>query len=756
MENPYNYHLPVQTDAMFFGRQELLDRIVGGLTQAMPISAAVFGGRRFGKTSLLRKLERDMNARGQSAGGRRLVPWYYDPQAGYPVASSRDFYLLALEALRRALCPDQILFGQVEGWYDEALRLGPVHAFEVCFRLLVQGLTQPVRLVMLVDEAEALLAAPWGDDLRPNLRNLLSNSSVVDSLALVMSGASTFYDQVSDKDSPLENILTRYSLTNLAREQALALACVPNGSLLPADAADQVLLQSGGHPCLIQFIMHELWPDLPDVTAENVQEVAATFSERLNHFQHWTAVLSPLAHQVYRWLIECRRSALYGEVRRALTAPSGSDLQQALDALVYHGVVHIQGRGRKTGYVVAGEMYRDWYLAAQPVPGDRGPLDRTDPTAISVHTPYLAPQESTPPQATHRSFDLEIEVRGPGRYEIQVLEAPTGPVRSAEIGLDLSDPEWLAMLERVQIGDVDAALLTEVGGRLHAFLFPERVRSAFLASREAARRDEQGLCLKLRLHQHELSVLPWELLYDREERYFMALSGNTPLVRTLSGRIGAPLSPAAPPWHLLIVTAAPGDWPALAVDTERNEVLAAVEPLVRAGQVQVDLLEHATPTDLLQAVRGGIHWLHFIGHAEYSRATGNGMLILERADGKGEAVDVETLRHILSEVYARAGTRLRLVFLNACATAQVGIVPGTRGMAQALVEAGVPTSIGMNRPISDTSARAFSAGFYGALAGQGWPFYLAATEGRRRVMVEAGLHGGDWAVPALFMRGDCL
>ena len=47
---------------------------------------------------------------------------------------------------------------------------------------------------------------------------------------------------------------------------------------------------------------------------------------------------------------------------------------------------------------------------------------------------------------------------------------------------------------------------------------------------------------------------------------------------------------------------------------------------------------------------------------------------------------------------------------------------------------------------------AFSGAFYTALAEHGWPFYLAVTEGRRRTMVESGLHGGDWAVPALYER----
>jgi predicted AAA+ superfamily ATPase len=54
MSNPYNYHLPIQDDTMFYGRSGLLRDLIRGLAQSRPLSAAVFGGRRCGKTSLLR------------------------------------------------------------------------------------------------------------------------------------------------------------------------------------------------------------------------------------------------------------------------------------------------------------------------------------------------------------------------------------------------------------------------------------------------------------------------------------------------------------------------------------------------------------------------------------------------------------------------------------------------------------------------------------------------------------------------------
>ena len=515
MDNPYNYHLPVQDEAMFFGRTQLLRRLTSGLMQSRPLSAAVFGGRRSGKTSLLRKLERDMRADRPGAGGRKLIPWYYDPQAGYPISSNDDFFLLALDQLRRTLypahapLPERVSAERVQNAYESTLRLGPANAFAESFRLLTDELGERIRLVLLVDEAESLLTAPWGSDLRPNLRNLLSNSEIANDLALVMSGSTAFHAQVAERDSPLENILTRYVLYNLTREETLALAREPNKGRLSAEAAQEVWVQTGGHPCLAQFILCELWDDLPEATPEDVQETAAEFSVQVDHFERWSAALEPLAHATYQWLSERSDTVRFAEIRRAFATADGGDLQRALDALTYHGLINVTGRGRRTRYDVAGHMFRDWYRSDRPTPGEPGPagegertggqyqvhIGRADHVAVgdraqSVHREEAQRWETagevrSPP--AYDVLDLEIETRGPGRYEIQVVDAPTGPVRSSEVAFDPTEPQLQAMFRRVQVGDVDAALLTEIGQRLHAFLFPAPVLAAYAASREAAR-----------------------------------------------------------------------------------------------------------------------------------------------------------------------------------------------------------------------------------------------------------------------------
>jgi|GEM_PF-4748006 len=740
MNNPYNYHLPVQSDAMFFGRRELVQSLTERLTQPLPISAALFGGRRSGKTSLLRKLERDMRAQPFCAGTRQCVPWYYDPQAGYPVASADDFFMLALRMLGRALNRSDAENAQLTALYSAQRPLGPAHAFEAAFHQLVEQIGRAIRFILLIDEAETLLSAPWGNNLRPNLRYLLSNSTISDSLALVMAGSTRFHAQIVEKDSPLENILTRCTLTNLTGEESLALARVPNENRLPPEAAQEVWRQTGGHPCLIQFILHELWNDLETCTPQDVQEVAAGFSEQVDHFERWRDAIGENGQRIYRWLCRQSETVRYANLRAEFADLDGGELQHILDTLAYHGLINIEGHGRRAAYGIAGSMFRDWYQADHP----SGIFQPILPSSVAHH----------PPPPAFDLFELEIEPRRAHCYQVQVLNAPTGPLRGDERSLNVAAHPLAEMLQRVQIGDVDAALLAQIGRQLFEFLLGGPVHTAYVASREAARAHQRNLCLRLRLHPPEpgfpdLGALPWELLYDPQDGNFIALSGRTPFVRVLPRPIASALPAQATDIHtLLLVTASPTDMPPLALDQERQAILDAVRPLVQANKLRVISLDHATPTALLDALRRGADWLHLVGHGEYDPRSGHGAIILEQADRRSARVDVDTLRQLLPEG-SETGRRVRLVFLNACATAQVGLIPGTRGLAQTLAQAGIPSTIGMSRPISDASARAFSWGFYEALA-EGWPIEVAVIEGRRRTMLESGLHSGDWAVPILF------
>lgn len=253
--------------------------------------------------------------------------------------------------------------------YRDEVSKGPVDAFVRAFRSLDKHLDhEHIRLVILIDESEQILTVEWGDDLRPNLRALLSNSPIVEDVALVMAGSTQMYTKVTEHDSPLENILDRYLLPTLSREATLALARRPNDDRLSEEAAEEVYRQTGGQPCMAQYILHELWDglegELADATTEEVQDIAETFDDRTRHFSTWAGTLGQTGNDVYRFLAEQETPVTYPAIRQCFCKMTAPSLQSTVDALLYHGLIHCHGRGKRRQYQIAGQMYRDWFLSA--------------------------------------------------------------------------------------------------------------------------------------------------------------------------------------------------------------------------------------------------------------------------------------------------------------------------------------------------------------------------------------------------------
>jgi DNA-binding transcriptional ArsR family regulator len=432
--NPYNYQVAVRDDAMFFGREEMLTRLVGGLSAPTPLSAAIFGGRRSGKTSLLSKLRRTLDEDARAAGERCFIPCSLDLQRGRPLKGSDDFFLWVLEELGEAWEQRQrleygVIVEKLQTQYRNEMSRGPVDAFVHTFRSLDTG-RERIRLAILIDESENILTVEWGDDLRPNLRYLLSNSPIVEDVALVMAGSTQMYTKVTERDSPLENILDRYCLPTLSREATLALAREPNDDYLPEEAAEEVWCHTGGHPCMAQYTLHELWDEfegqLQDATAGDVRDAAESFEERTRHFSSWTDTLGQTGRALYRFLVEQDGLVNYGAIRQHFEQLTITELRSALDALLYHGLVHCHGRGRTQRYSVAGKMYPDWLLAAGKLEEpEQVESPQQDEGQVIVHGDYVAGDKPT-------GVDQRDQwVHGP---QTNIASDVQGPVLSGQFG----------------------------------------------------------------------------------------------------------------------------------------------------------------------------------------------------------------------------------------------------------------------------------------------------------------------------------
>ena len=354
---------------------------------------------------------------------------------------------------------------------------------------------------------------------------------------------------------------------------------------------------------------------------------------------------------------------------------------------------------------------------------------------------------------TYLDFDLLIQRDGE-HYRAQVINSPAGQAAST-FGIPFSDIELENFLlkigrprrgtRRVDAPEVEAA--KSFGERLFAAVFNGDVRGCLRSSMDEARRQNSGLRIRLRLTEvPELADLPWEYLYSAPPvNRFFALSNKSPLVRYLHlPEVIHPLVVTAP-LRMVVMISSPRDFPSLDVEREWANLREALADLEQRGLVELKRLDSATPMALQhQLRRGQYHIFHFIGHGGFNKQNQDGMLILEDQQGKGSPVSGQILGALLHDHYP-----MRLVVLNACEGARSSSTDPFAGLAQSLIQQGVPAVIAMQFEITDEAAISFAREFYSALA-DAYPVDAAITEARKTIFTQG--NGLEWGTPVLYMR----
>ena len=353
------------------------------------------------------------------------------------------------------------------------------------------------------------------------------------------------------------------------------------------------------------------------------------------------------------------------------------------------------------------------------------------------------------------SFDLDLLIdRHEGQYRARVLRSPAGDGQSVTFGWPFQDLELENFLlkmgksrgrtRRVESAPVAAA--KQFGGRLFAAVFTGPVGECLRRSADRAQDQDATLRIRLRLADcPELADLPWEFLYDRDDDWFVALSGATPVVRYLQlPNQPRPLSVTLP-LRVLAIRSEPSDYPPLDLEGEWARVLAALGEFTGSGAITVTDLTAPTLGELRRVLlRERFHVLHYMGHGGFTEEGGGVLLFTDQA-GRGAPVTGEQL-----SVMLRDQTSLRLAVLNACEAGRTDPGDPFGGIADILVRRGVPAVVAMQFEISDTAAIEFAPAFYGALAA-GRPVDVAVAEARKAVYAVSPL---EWATPVLHLRAD--
>ncbi len=351
-------------------------------------------------------------------------------------------------------------------------------------------------------------------------------------------------------------------------------------------------------------------------------------------------------------------------------------------------------------------------------------------------------------------FDLEITRLAPGRYRVGV-RSPAGD-SDAEFSQPFSDLELENFVLKVghmrtgkrSIGSSQMIAAQAFGHRLFETVFQGAVRESFTSSLNGLDQNT-GLRIKLRLTDApELANLPWEYLYREQQRQFVALSVETPIVRYPN--LSLPSKPliVAPPLHLAVMISNPkGNYAELNVESEKAKIANAVRGLEERGLFKVEWLETASLAELQRRLRqpDPVHIFHFIGHGGWDEAQKDGLLVFKDEYGDGHKVSAGHLATILHDYRSS----LRLVVLNACEGARSSPTDPFAGVASTLVNSGLPAVLAMQFEITDGAAIQLAKEFYEALA-DGLPLEGAVAEARKAI--SASGNDLEWGTPVLYMR----
>jgi hypothetical protein len=216
---------------LFVDRDFLAKRILVGLKSAE--SFCVLGGRKSGKTMLLKRIKSECRA--------PFIAAYVDFQMAPP---GLDLRWVFEELVRTA--------GLVGEWQGDFVKS-------------VEVVVAPLRekgqfLVAILDEIESLDGCSWAGAFFDNLNHLLfTNDRTSRGLSLVLSGG-TFLDG-SPKLSPCSPLLIRLSLMPLKLfnlEETEELCRLVAGDKVPQGLAGRLHEVTAGHPALLQYHLGKL------------------------------------------------------------------------------------------------------------------------------------------------------------------------------------------------------------------------------------------------------------------------------------------------------------------------------------------------------------------------------------------------------------------------------------------------------------------------------------------------------------------
>jgi len=349
MNNPYAWN--IVNPHLCYGRDALLSEMLSGLPGSPRYSFGLAGGRRMGKSTLLRRVEIELRAGADQwrSGGLLVIPLYIDGLTLPRPLSASAVWSCLLSELQSAL-PDQPL---------QAHDLPDFNAFKQTVQPVLSSLAERPRVIVIFDEIEPILVCEWALGFLGQWRALLSNTpGLSEYFTAVFAGAQEMAVLQRDVGSPLKDVLEWRSLRNLEFEDACQLMQDPIEHEWPGIFLTQAYLETGGHPMLLQYLMQHIYAALPGSAEHALEQTIARFmrGHGWQFGEWWGRYCTPLAQRVYVRLPDDGSTLSL----RALTREFGlNEANDALEILQHIGLAAAEEDGFAFRY--SGEMFRHWY-----------------------------------------------------------------------------------------------------------------------------------------------------------------------------------------------------------------------------------------------------------------------------------------------------------------------------------------------------------------------------------------------------------
>jgi hypothetical protein len=283
----------------FAGRHALVDTILSTLCSlSSRTSYGVVGGRRFGKTSILRKVEYLLIQRLQQPTDNevRVLPIFVSLKSIDSLQDSSNIFgfmkhqlLRATSGQRRPPLPGPLVDLGLPPYTQANSSSASLQELEASIENVVVCAYEQcadIRIIFLIDEMDVALDFPWTSSFFGNLRSLIYDSDIKDFVRLVLAGSGR-YVEADEKGSELFNILTPLFLE--AFDDSGIQELLGRAPGIADDIANEIVRQTGGHPFIMQHFLYYLsQQDLTTIKNEHLEtEARRFFIDRSQDIEGW-------------------------------------------------------------------------------------------------------------------------------------------------------------------------------------------------------------------------------------------------------------------------------------------------------------------------------------------------------------------------------------------------------------------------------------------------------------------------------------